>query len=416
MKQKTNIGWVLPQSRSILLQEVKANQILSALWRPPTFEAEKLNQLNASTTLPLEIKPKSELYREVAVENPDKPAVILKFKQVFSYGKLLVKFYKAGVINVWKNNKELKELKNHKIKISNQLDSHGIPVSKKIGKFNSLSDEMAQAIYMSKIENKTYNDNTQGEVIKNSSSNKQIIDVGLFRIWRSQYQLIKRTPQDFLKLPMFAVIFSIFMECTPLLCFAFPEITPLTCILPSLLPRIWRSKSNNQLAEQTKNYLLSEDGISLALKTAFNLPINLVRHLCKSLNLTSKYVPINAYLEPILRQRLQNHYNYLMVDNYFLTGLNGSNSANMWSLSYQELILACLERNLISDVKTLVNQYDRSSDDAEKHIIEEQITNDLRVKLFKFIIDFENYNIGYLCLSEFLTPIDTGKLLQWRKE
>lgn len=399
--------WKLPESKQLLTTELASNPLLRSLWKQHLVSGVSVN---AVTTLPKDIMPKDEIFKQIADENPQKLGFSLKVKQTMAYGKTLMGFYKAGVVNVWNNNKEYKKLKTL-FKIDNQVADKGKSIATRVTNFKKLNHEMSQMLYMSRIENKTLNDNTSASTVVNHDKETVVVDANLFLLARNQYQLINRTPKDFLKLPTFAVIFAICMECTPLLCYAFPEITPLTCILPSILPRLWNPANTEKVSSLTKELLQNTSKDAVASLTAYNLDLELVQSLNKSLNLVSRYIPVTFYPESVLRDRLQNHYNYLMVDNYFLSGLNGG--GNVWDLAYPELVIACLERNLISNLKQSVTQFDHIKDETEKLQFQTQHKNELRSKLVRFIMDFDNFNVGYLCLNEHLHPVNSKKLVEW---
>lgn len=376
--------WRLIPSK--LHQELSKDQIFKSLWSTTNNN----NQINAPTTLPLSIKSRSEIFQEVQLANASKSKLSLKFQQTVQYSKVLWNFYKTGIINVWRNHGNVSQIKRN-LKLSDQVNNKGDTIDMKIPHFSKLSQIMAQTIYIDTIENQTYTGNIQSNVVKHNEEPKQLTP-NLFKLTRSQWQLLKRTPRDFRKLPMFAVIFAIFMECTPLLCYLVPEITPLTCTLPSITPRIWPAKNSELLNHITKQQLETSTPESMASKTAYNLSLPQVQSLCKALNLVSKYIPIQMYPQSLLQDKLQNHYNYLVVDNYYLTGLNGN--GNIWNLDRQELVMACLERNLILDLTT--------SD------------SNLRLKLLKFIMDFPNFNIGYLTVVDLIEAMDESEIMKLR--
>lgn len=407
--------FAFPASKLKFNQQLSKSQLLSTLWyKSPSFDSER-DALNAPSTLPLDLKPRAEIYHEVQVENPNQKGAILKAKQLGKYGKSLVKFYKKGVSNVWNNKKEFNRLMKKDFKIINQLNNRGKQTDIRIPNFQKLTQEMSQAIYMNKVENSTLNDNTRGDVVRSDVIEKTI-DEGLFNMTRHQYQLIRRTRKDFLKLPSFAVIFAAFFEFTPVVCYAIPEITPLTCILPSLAPRIWSANANKKLRDHRMDKT-DENLDDLALRNAYNIPLDEARLLCRALCLTSKYVPSSFYPETVVRGRLQLHYNYLQVDNYYLSGLNGEGSGNIWNLSQQELFRACLERNLILDLKQDMKNFDNIEDEATQAVYEEKYFTELRLKLFHFIVDFEQYNIGYLGMNHLVKDsMDTESLLLWWKQ
>lgn len=407
--------FAFPASKLKLNQQVQKSHLLSNLWnKSGTFRTEA-DSLNSPNTLPLDTKPRAEIYHEVAVEYPNKSGIFLKAKQLGTYGKSLVKFYKKGVANVWNNKRELNRLLKTEFKLANQLNNRGEQRDIRIPNFRMLTKEMSQALYMSRIECQTLNDNTRGDVIKTNVVQKNI-DEGLFNLTRHQYQLIRRTPKDFIKLPAFAVIFGVFFECTPLLCYVFPEITPLTCVLPSFVSRIWSADASKRLRDHRFNRK-DQNLEDLALRNAYNIPLDEARLLAKALCLTSKYISSNFYPPSLIRQRLQLHYNYLQVDNYYLSGLNGEGTGNIWNLSQQELFRACLERNLILDLKQDAQNYNNIEDDATKAVYEEKYFTELRLRLFCFIVDFQQYNVGYLGMSHLLDEkIDTDAILKWWKE
>lgn len=355
--------WTLPATKSILQSEIALNQLIASLYKSTNPADVKIN---ATSTLPANLKSKSQIYQEIHQQNPEKSGFPLKFKQFLGYGKSVIKFYKTGFVNVWNNHKQVKKLQSQ-FSLHERVNQKGQLVEFKITKFPSLCHEMAQVIYMSRVEH--------------NNTGKEEVSPELFRVSRSQFQLLKRTPKDMMKIPAFAIIFAIFVEMTPLLCYVFPQITPLTCVLPSIVPRLWNSKYNQavkQLAEKQAESKLAE---SIASQTPYNMPILQVRALVQCLNLVSKYIPVSWYSETVLRDRLQNHFNYLTVDNYYLSGLNGD--GNVWDLVYDELVIACLERNLVLDIKNMKEE-------------------ELRDKLVKHIVDAKNYNVGYLNIGEIL--------------
>lgn len=390
--------FTFPSTRTKLEHELQKSAILSSLWSTPTGT----NHINSPHTLPQEIKPKSEIYKEVEAENAAAPQIQIKFKQSFAYGKSIMNFYKIGVQNVWNNKLEVNKLKKH-YKLG-KINNKGKEVDIIIPSFNTLTTEMAQTLYIRDMEKRS---NKSDEVIKHEN----VENAPLFNLTRSQYQLLKRTPSDFYKIPLFGVIFMIFMECTPLICYAIPEITPLTCILPSILPRVWNPTATKQLMDVRKNRY--QDLADLAVKNAYNLPLDEVRLLCKALRLTSKYIPAGIYPESTIRRRLQDYYNYIKVDNFYLSGMNGT--GNIWNLSDAELLLAGLERNLILDIKHDTKVFDAFKDEATKNVETQKYFNNLRLDLLRFIVDFENSNIGYLGVNHLgIGEIQSKQVLEWK--
>lgn len=388
--------------RKQFLQNVGRSPVLQALWSQQNGKS-----VNSPSTLPLDMQTKDQIYVGVALLNEGKLAIEIKAKQGFAYAKELMKFYKHGVSAVWNNHKHVKRLTKDAFQISGSLDRKGENIPIRISNVNALTQHMAQALYMNLMENRAQKDATTGDVVRTDSPLVASVSPKLFNVSRAEYQLVRRTPPDFIKIPMFAVIFTLFMEMTPVLCYAFPEVTPLTCVLPLLLPRIWRQGPLQNLRKEIthENTGSLEDYI---MKTAYNLPTTHVRLLCEALRLKTKYVPTSLFPEFVLRKRLHNYFNYLTVDNYYLSGMNGD--GNVWNLDIQELVLACLERNLVADPKLLVEKL--STGPLENR---EQALDELRVLLVRFISDFSSANVGYLAVGHLLEQPDVKAVRGWRK-
>lgn len=365
--------------------------LVKSIWHGSTEKDDVA--VNALSTLPIQMESKAELYEQVRVKNPQKSGWRLKISQTTAYGKAVFRFYKEGVRNVWNNKREMNQLMKTEFKIQNQVDNKGQSVNLRVPSFSKLVFELTQALYMNKIENEQIRLATKGDVVKNDKV-EVVYDEQLFNISRSQFQLINRTLKDFIKLPAFAVIFMIFVEMTPILCYAFPEITPLTCVLPSILPRLWDSKSAAKVRQLRSDESKVEDW---ALETAYNIPYETLVPLTGQLGLRSKYLPSAFYPESYLRNKLHRYYNYLVVDNYYLSGLNGN--GNVWDLTDEELVQASLERCLISDVGAFV----KIPPEAKAAELKK-----LRLKLLRAIIDMDNFSVGYLTVGHLLGEIESS--------
>lgn len=389
--------WNIP--KKTFADQAARSQILTTLW-----SRQNGSSINSTGTLPLEIPTKTEIYAAVAKEKGEL-ASFLKVSQGLNYAKQLVRFYRHGVSVVWENNKKMREIRKNKYKLTNCLDKLGNDTSVTLPRFSVLTKNMAQALYINFVENRTKTENTASGVVRNDVV-PLTVDENLFLLTRAEFQLLRRTPSDFAKIPLFAVLAAIFMEMTPVLCYAFPEVTPSTCVLPSILPRIWNSKSGKQLRAT-----ITADSAGVlddyAVKTAYNLPIKHVQLLADALRLKSKYVPLRLYPESVLRERLQNYYNYLTVDNYYLSGSNGD--GNVWNLDTSELVMACLERNLVDDIDELVKIQSLGSVQAKLDEIEK-----LRLKLFQAVANLQQCNVGYLAIGHLL-PQPDASVVTWRK-
>ena len=379
-----------PATRTQFFEQTKRSPLLASLWANIDGSA-----INANSTLPMTMKTKDQIYADIKESNPQASLMSLKVKQAMGYGKILMSFYKSGIKNVWNNHKLVSKLSKH-YKITNQINNQGKDVDIRIPNFGKLTQEMALSLSMNTTEHKAVNNRNHGNVIKGEVVT---VDRDLFSLTRAEFQLINRTNKDFYKLPLFVLVCLVFAETTPLLCYAVPEVTPSTCVLPSIVPRMWKSKTKQELAKLSQN--LDEEGLeNLALKTSYNLPLHQARLLCQSLRLVSKYVPVQLYPESVLRSRLNHYYNYLKVDNYYLSGFT---KGNVWNLTDEELVVASLERGIIDDIKKEME----FESEEQKH----EYMNQLRLRLVKFIVDFDNYNIGYLAINH--AKLDTAPVA-WR--
>ncbi|CAN3365123.1 hypothetical protein DICA3_E21792 [Diutina catenulata] len=361
----------------------RASQLLTSLWQPTQ---EGASAVNSPKSLPAPLNPKQQTFAEVAEANPDASPMILKVKQFFAFGKSILKFYKSGIVNVWHNKTEVNKLIGQDFSVL-RVGPQGQDIPTKIGAFSKLTEEMATMVYESKSQ-------TAAERARKAADEHELISSNLFTITRSQFQLINRTKKDFYKLPLFAVLFIIFEETMPLLCYVIPEITPSTCVLPALLPRLWNSSTAAVLCQMKQDrYSRPDDREQGAMMTAYSMPLDEVLALCRVLRLTSRFIPNALYPESYVRRQLHQYYNYLQVDNYYLAGLNGN--GGVFDLSGEELMIACLERNLINDVKPL-QKLQQIVDPVERESALREAYIPLRLQLAKFIIDFQTFNMGYL--------------------
>lgn len=364
-----------------LSRELRLLQVFASAWA----SKEEACLVNAPDTYPLPIVPRNEILAQVARANPTAPQLTLSLKQNLAYVKSLLQFYKAGVKNVWNNRTKVNTLRRESFAI-NRVNKDGKEISAALPSFQKLTCEMALALHMSQMELEVLIRNKAGHV-KKSLAADDIVDKGIFKLSRAQYQLLRRTQVDFPKIPFFAVVALVCAEMTPLLCYAVPEITPLTCLLPSLLPRLWGAQLKQNLSldmSQKPNW------DKIPWETAYSLPLDRVQRLCQSLRLVSRFVPISLYSDKRLRDLLHQHYQYLKVDNYYLLGLNSG--GNLWNLDDSELILACLERGLVKDLKA-VQGTSGDSDLTKSALLE------LRVKLLQFLVDSHTRNVGYLDIA-----------------
>ena len=400
----------------------------------------------------MEIGLRQEIFA-AAAQNPGRAPV--RVAQTVAYAKALARFYRYGLGAAWRNIKTARALRRQYV-LSPWVDRAGDAGAISLPRFRVLARAMAQAIYMDKMEGdkvrkiqraeKTDTTETEKakteaqpakteaivttpesfsteksetakteatgaeatadatEVVKTPSdstlSGESVVLSGegvLFSLARRDFQLLRRAPPDAAKLPLFALVATLLGELTPLICYAVPEIMPLTCCLPLLLPRVWRAAP----LENVRALVRAQPPDAYAQKTAFALPPAHVRALCLALRLKARYIPLWMYPEKVLRQRLQDHYNYLCVDDFYLSGRNGD--GNVWSLTPQEVVLACLERNLGGDVRQLV-----SGTEPERR---ERLAQ-WRLKLVQYLANAPAANVGYLGVAA-LMEAPRAEIARW---
>ncbi|RKP29328.1 hypothetical protein METBISCDRAFT_31743 [Metschnikowia bicuspidata] len=398
-------------SKARLLEHVAHSPTLASLWA----QSDKPEQLNCLRSLPLAIRSKQQVDADMAAANIGAPRVAIKFRLGWAYAQELGRFYKHGLTAVWQNFKETRHLCKSGYKHTGVLGRSGADTAVMVPSFNELSKAMAQQVYMRAVEDKAHRDATRGGVVRREDKSSLsligqlalALTRSLFNLTRAEFQLLRRTPADFMRLPLFAVIAMVFMEVTPLVCYAFPEVTPLACVLPSILPRVWPSKNRLAVQKAVHAEMVNESADDFAMKTAYSIPPKTLRALAQCLRLKSKYIPTAMFPDFILRKRLHSHFLYLLVDNFYLGGLNGN--GNLWDLVPQELVLACLERNLVQDSKALADTTAKGTAAEQKLAMD-----DLRLKLALFIANFESCNVGYLAVDHLLPDVETEAVMRWR--
>ena len=95
-----------------------------------------------------------------------------------------------------------------------------------------------------------------------------------------------------------------------------------------------------------------------------------------------------------------------------MSGLNGD--GNMWNLNDQELVLACLERNLIQNIVYDTKLFNQISDPIQKQMFQDKYMGKLRVKLFQYLVDFDSFNIGYLAVNHAIPREEEVNVIAWR--
>lgn len=246
------------------------------------------------------------------------------FKRVTATGKGYVNLYKTGIKNVWKNQKECRELK-------------------KSWNFRSIH-ELSQYV----VDNAFAQDSSKlidGEA-------RDALEPAPNHITRAQYMLLLRTKRDVLKLPFFAVIFAVFFETTPLLVLLFPRLTPVTCYTPSAI----KKQADNQ-ENLIQKFAFIEDSESSALSGSKQMAARSVFELSRNeLNALAKFtgklwLPSLLYTRKHLQKVINNYLLEIRCDNILLGRFGG-----VQQLDDYETSGACLARGISIKNKTPAEQ------------------------------------------------------------
>ncbi|KAA8899198.1 hypothetical protein TRICI_006367 [Trichomonascus ciferrii] len=252
------------------------------------------SKINAPTTLPGDV----DTTRQEGVSTA---------RHYMNMGKSLVKLYKSGIVNVWRNNWKVRSLQQqYNFKNVNALTRHILDTS------------FAQSI----------------------EKDKEPVTPTPAHITRSDYQMILRTNMDFKKLPLFAVIFAVFFEMTPLLVMVFPRITPTTCSLPYQISKDHENANRNidllkLLRDETTNNSTVHQLGHVELQTLAKVLFH------------SQMLPVSLYPRKMLEQKVQNHIDRVRADNILL-----SRFGSVWALDKKELVSACLARAIPTKDRT----------------------------------------------------------------
>ncbi|ODQ77797.1 hypothetical protein BABINDRAFT_16928, partial [Babjeviella inositovora NRRL Y-12698] len=335
--------------------------------------------INAPTTMPGPVKTRATLFADVAAEFPEKQGVALTFKQWLLFGKMFIFFYKNGIVNVYKNGKAARQILSG-LYVS-KIDEQGKDVKVRVPRnVTKLDKELMNTIYLKNIEHDVKL-RAEGQASEVMSSEQ----VSVLNISRSQYQLLHRTRKDYPKLPAFALAFIIFEEFLPLVCYFVPEMSPTTCVLPMIFPRLMKSsiKATEKLATLPEDI---ERGVErISRNTPYTLPVEELHLLVRSLNLVTKYLPLSVFPETYLRDKLSQYHTYISIDNHLIQANGG-----IHQLSTVELIKACTDRTLID---FSAQRYADLVSITDKNDLQLQI---LRVKLAVFMTDLPQNQVGYL--------------------
>lgn len=347
-----------------------ANPVLHKLWNSSSKATESTDEINAITTLPIILRTKAAVFHDVQKANEGSEGFALSVKQYTAFFKSIIFFYRVGIQNVWRNRK-LSSATKRKYHIEH-IESRGKVVRRQLRNGQDAVNALVALESFERVEQETL---------------KTIDSTLILSITRREFQTVLRTERDFFKLPLFALILLVFAEATPVLCYLLPEIAPSTCVFPGLIKKMNTQavKAQTELTKlRLERYNDAYSHGEYPFQSLEKLPEDELKLLSRSLNLTSRYIPIGLYPSSILQSRLMKRFNEIKVDNYFLI----SGEQNLWGLNKNELIRSCLDRGLI---------------DFRKDDLYHIGAHELRMRLFFFLGLFENEksigNVGMFALN-----------------
>ncbi|KAH3678394.1 hypothetical protein WICMUC_001411 [Wickerhamomyces mucosus] len=350
------------------------NKKLQELWTSPNphhsiLEEQRHVSINCNESLPIILRNKAMVFKDVEIENPGNKGAGLIVKQYVEFAKSIIKFYRVGIQNVWRNYKSVKLLR-EKYYI-NDIDSKGADIKRRFKNSKDIIMTLNNYLSLKKIE---------FEVLQNAG---KIPNESIINISRYELSLLKRTELDYWKLPLFSLILLVCGELTPFVVYVFPNLSPSTCVSPSILKSI-NSKNNltfKQLRKPLNIFELNKNELILYNKLYFLIP-----------NFWT-FLPKSYY-----QNNLTDHLNYLKLDDYYLTKKYYNKINGLWLLSKNELIKSCLDRNLI----------DLSTSDITK-----LRTNELRIKMLLYL-GLENIDFEHLQKIRQLELKESNKLINLR--
>ncbi|KAH8773543.1 hypothetical protein F5883DRAFT_396722, partial [Diaporthe sp. PMI_573] len=155
---------------------------------------------------------------------------------------------------------------------------------------------------------------------------------------RSTELLKRRWRHDIRRVPLFALMFVVCGEFTPLVVLALPSVVPLTCRIPRQVEKLRRATEARRLASSER---IRED-----MKRSNPIPrAEVTAHVARSLNLISPLwdrLPLpDAAVALLASHRVRAHVAYLVRDGHLLSQAGG-----VPALEDDEVALACEDRGL----------------------------------------------------------------------
>lgn len=316
-------------------KDIKLIELIKGRYKDKDNESEDF--MNSLISLPRYelIKNEEEINKEILLKW-DKPInkkydkIIIKYKKFHN----IFQFFKQGLINIWKVNRNLKKGegifngKRYLIDYSNYNEDN------KDGKylinrkdFNKIIDELSERIQLIKIE---YENNKRNELI--NFKDKEIF------INRKEFIEIIRDQKNFIKLPLFGIIFLIFEELSLPIIYLFPKILPNTCILPGFIERkyykkreegfnkILLIKNNEKNEEECREFIRDIAMNKINGNTIINSNQTIAKYICDIFDINN----------------IQQHQKILLIDDYLILSNGGVSKLNDY-----EVVHCCMERGIL---------------------------------------------------------------------
>ncbi|CEP60173.1 Pnt1p LALA0_S01e04654g [Lachancea lanzarotensis] len=262
--------------------------------------------LNSTRTLPLVRFPKKQVFEEVLndpkVGNWRKPAT-----KWIRLGKRLLRMYVNGIKNTWQA----------------YFDSRRL--LQRIGPSESMVVSTYRDLEFQQIQNRS----NPGDTVRLALS-------------RKEFQEIHRR-REFWKLPSFFVLFLVFEETLPVICYLVPSLVPWNCLTPGAYKKL----SERMIASQ-EQLPYRKLGPAVRYTTPFALESSSTIDLLKSFKMLPRAKAVLCEWsgnKSSLCELLAKFHQYLVLDDWFLLQ-SILNTEDKTILSESELVNAILERQL----------------------------------------------------------------------
>ena len=156
---------------------------------------------------------------------------------------------------------------------------------------------------------------------------------------RGEWQFIRRSGQDFAKVPLFALVFFVCGEFTPLVVLFIGGVVPRPCRIPKQIESM-REKAEERRQRSFRSGTLQSNRISPTIE---GLRQNELQHIGRSLGLYSKWWDriFNGAPTALVRRRAQKWIEYLSLDDMAITRDGG-----VGRMEIEEVRIALEERGV----------------------------------------------------------------------